>query len=332
MTFGYPEYLWALAVIPVGGVIGFFLLRNSLNRILSASGELRRKEVTNIYSVRYFVSAVLFAGALAGLVIAAAEPEWGEETVEDDRRGLEIAYVIDVSNSMLAEDIEPSRLARSRSVARAIAGRFPEAHSSVIIFKGAATVLVPMTEDSVAFELAMSNLSGGLITTAGTSIRDGLTAALDAFPEGSPRHRIVILFTDGDELQDSVNDISEELRNGSIPILTVQAGTSAGATIPLPTGGVLRDGDGNPVVVSVDESVLQRVADLTDGRLFRLTDTAVTQGIVDELQRRVGDGSEVLFRRTGEARYSAFVLISLLLLSLAVIIHSVPLGRKKRIE
>ncbi|MFA7566466.1 MAG: VWA domain-containing protein [Alkalispirochaeta sp.] len=332
MTFGYPDLLWLLLALPVGGIVVFFAVRRSLRNVLVISGDFQRRDITNLYVVRYFVASVLFAGAVASVIIAAAEPEWGEQTVEDDRQGLEIVFLIDVSNSMRAEDVEPSRLARARSVARAVVTRFPEAYTGVVIFKGAATTLVPMTEDSVAFDLAMSNLSGGLITTAGTSLYDGLATALDAFPPGSPRHQVIILFSDGEELQRSVDTLSDRLRRSDIPVLAVQTGTSAGATIPLSSGGVLRDGSGNPVVVGVDEAVLRKLADISKGRYFQINDPTVTQSIVEELQRRIGDGKDLLFRRAGEDRYHLFVLLAFVLLTAKVVSYSIPWGRKKGIE
>jgi Ca-activated chloride channel homolog len=332
VTFGYPENLWFLLLLPPAGVGAFLFLRGSLRTVLKMTGTYREKEFTNIYVVRYFVVSILFAGAMASLIFAASEPEWGEETVEDDRQGLEMVFLMDVSNSMRAEDIEPSRLARSRSVARTVANRFPSAYTSVVIFKGAATVLVPMTDDSVAFDLAMGNLSGGLITTAGTSLYDGLSTALDAFPSGSPRHQVILLFSDGDELQESADALADRLRRSEIPVLAVQTGTTAGATIPLASGGVLREDDGNPVIVGADERVLRRIAEASGGRYFHITDTAIAQTITEELQRRIGSDGDLLFRRSGEERYHLFILLALVLLSGMVVSHAVPWGRKRGVE
>jgi Ca-activated chloride channel family protein len=332
VNFEYPELLWYLISLPLGGVILLFAVRRSLRTIEEITGEYRRKEIHAINVVRYFVSGVLTFGAIASLIVALAEPVWGERSVEDERRGLELVFVIDVSNSMRAEDIDPSRLARARSVARSIAGRFPDAHKSVVIFKGAATVLVPMTEDPVSFDLAMNNLSGALITTAGTNIRDGLTAALDAFPPGSPRHRGILLFTDGEELLESVDAVVERIRREEIPIFAVQTGTEGGATIPLPSGGVLRDGDGEPVIAGVDSAVLRTLAAVSGGRFYRIADSGVTQSLVDDLEGATGVAQEILFRRTGENRYHLFVLLALVFLAGTVFVRSVPWGRKRGAE
>jgi len=332
VTFEYPDLLWYLLALPPGGAVLLFSVRRSIRTIEEMTGEYRRREIQAVNVVRYFVSAVLTFGAIASLILALAEPGWGERVVEDERRGLELVFVIDVSNSMRAEDIDPSRLARARSVARSVAGRFPDAHKSVVIFKGAATVLVPMTEDPVSFDLAMNNLSGGLITAAGTNIRDGLTAALEAFPTGSPRHRGILLFTDGEELLESVDSVVEQIRRREIPIFAVQTGTEGGATIPLPSGGVLRDGDGEPVIAGVDSAILRTLAEVSGGRYYRIADSGVTQSLVDDLEGATGVDREILFRRTGENRYHLFVLLALLFLAGNVLVRSVPWGRKRGAE
>lgn len=330
MTFEFQDALWYLAALPIAGIIMVFALRRSLRTIRDIAGDYRRREIIGNHIVRYFILSILFTAAIAALIIAVAEPQWGNEMIEDDREGLEIVFAIDVSNSMRAEDIRPSRLARSRNVARTIAGQFPEAHKAVVIFKGAATVLVPMTEDPVSFELAMSNLSGALITTAGTDIQDGTNAALDAFPTGTPRRQIIVLFSDGEQLVENAGDIHRRLREEDIPVLVVQTGTVGGATIPIPTGDLLRDEDGRPIIAGVDESTLRELAEASDGVYYRITEGTVAQTIVDDIRARTGAGEEVLFRPSGDSRYYVFVLVALALLGGTIVVQSIPWDRDRR--
>lgn len=332
MSFGYTDILWYLLAVPIGGVVLAFAGRRSLKTIEAVTGEYRRNEVVNAHVVRYFVLSMLFTGAVASLIFALAEPEWGEETIEDERRGLEIVFLIDVSNSMLAEDVSPSRLSRTRDVARTIASRVPEAHTAVIAFKGAATTIVPMTEDRVSFELAMSNLSGGVITDGGTDLADGLTTALDAFPTGSPRHQLILLFSDGQELENTVVSLSQEIRQSNVPIIAIQTGTEGGATIPIGGGEVMRDEDGLPVIAAVDVDVLQTVAELSGGRFVRIDENGVVALLVEEIRSRSGGDSTALFRREPQQRYHVFVVIALLFLMSIVVVQSIPWGRKRGYE
>ncbi|HKK49474.1 MAG TPA: VWA domain-containing protein, partial [Alkalispirochaeta sp.] len=286
-------------------------------------GRHRRTEILNTLAVKGFVTAVLFTGAIASLIVALAGPQWGDISVEDERRGLDLVFLMDVSNSMVAEDIPPSRLVRSREVARSIVGRLDESYRAVVAFKGAATVVVPMTEDPVAFDLAMSNLSGALITTAGTSVRSGLDTALGAFPSGSPRQKAIILFSDGEELQDTVDDELERLRTADIPVFGVLTGTSGGATIPTRSGGVLRDEAGRPVMVSVNRNTLEQLSAASNGQVYDIGDTSVAQDIAADLRELSGWGRDVVFREVSVERYHLFVLLAFVLFTGIILVNHV---------
>ena len=323
MSFLYGDVLWLLAGLPVLG--GLILVAGYRNRrtVSQFVGRHRRTEILNTLAVKGFVTAVLFTGAIASLIVALAGPQWGDISVEDERRGLDLVFLMDVSNSMVAEDIPPSRLVRSREVARSIVGRLDESYRAVVAFKGAATVVVPMTEDPVAFDLAMSNLSGALITTAGTSVRSGLDTALGAFPSGSPRQKAIILFSDGEELQDTVDDELERLRTADIPVFGVLTGTSGGATIPTRSGGVLRDEAGRPVMVSVNRNTLEQLSAASNGQVYDIGDTSVAQDIAADLRELSGWGRDVVFREVSVERYHLFVLLAFVLFTGIILVNHV---------
>jgi Ca-activated chloride channel family protein len=323
MTFIYPQVLWLLAGLPLIGMLLLFGAHRSRKIVGLFGGERRQSTVLNVLTVKTFVSGVLFGGVLGSLVLALAGPQWGNVSVEDERRGLDIVYLMDVSNSMVAEDIPPSRLSRSREVARSVAGRLSGEHHAVVAFKGAATVVVPMTEDPVAFDLAIGNLSGALITSAGTSVQSGISTALDAFSPGSPRHRAILLFSDGEELQDAVEEELERIRLGGIPVFAVVSGTRNGATIPTRNGDLLRDDAGQPVIVRADRRILERIADVSGGGLYELSDTNVAQQIASDLEALSGIGRDVVFREVSVDRYHVFVLIALILMAGIILVQNV---------
>ena len=323
MSFDTPEFLWYLTGIPL---IGLLLLASATRnrRVLTALTTRRREQILgSVLVVKVFITAILFSGALASLILALAGPRWGEVSVEDERRGLELVFLFDVSNSMAAQDILPSRLERSRETARAIAYRIPGAYSATVAFKGRATTIVPMTEDDVAFELAMSRLAGSLITAPGTNLEEGLRTAVDAFPGGSPRYRVIVLFTDGEQLAGGLDAVLEEIRIEEIPVIVVAAGTEGGAVIPTVDGGVIRDASGNPVIARVDTPTLRRIAETSNGSLYHLADRTVVQQISAELETRSGVGRQVIFRQSRAERYHLFVFLALALLILIVVVQSI---------
>ena len=323
MSFVYPEILWLLTGLPALGLILLWGTRRARQTVERFVGAHHRGEVMNVLVVKNFVVTILYTGAVTSLIFALAGPQWGEASVEDERRGLDLVFLMDVSNSMSAQDIPPSRLGRSREIARAIAARVPESYKAVVAFKGAATVVVPMTEDPVAFELALGNLTGALITTAGTSLENGLATALSAFPSGSPRHRAIVLFSDGEELQGTVREELDNLRRSGVPVYAVVAGTGDGATVPTRDGGVLRSEDGMPVIVGTDREILEELVEISNGGIYELFDTGVSQDIVAQLESLAGHGRDVVFREVSVDRYRLFVLLTLAFLAGVVLVRTI---------
>lgn len=326
MTVVYPEWLWLLAGIPVLGVLLLIGVRSGRRTVSRLVGTHSRAEVLTVLTVKQVISAVLVTVGLASLIVALAGPRWGSISVEDERRGLDVVFLMDVSNSMVAEDIPPSRLGRSREVARSLADRLDGAYHAVVAFKGAATVVVPMTEDPVAFDLAIGNLTGALITASGTSLENGLTTALAAFPSGTPRHRAIVLFSDGQELQDAVREQSDALRRSGIPVYAVLTGTQTGATIPTRDGGVLTDETGQPVIAAANRAVLEELAMISGGSFYDIAESGVAQRIAADLNRLGGRGRAVVFRETAVERYHLFVLVALVSLAGVVIVQNTRWG------
>lgn len=322
MNFSHPEYLVLLAGVPVVAIVVGWAGWRSRRAVALVAGGAARAEVLTIVTVKAFVSGFLNLLTLSALVVAVSGPSWGEASVEDNRSGLEIVFLFDVSNSMAAEDLNPSRLGRARDLARTVANRFPDAHRAVVVFKGAAVNIVPMTGDSVSFDLALGNVSGALVTSAGTSLEAGVQAALDAFPQGSPRRKVVVMFSDGEALQDDLDDVSEELRSSDIPFVVVPTGTSGGATIPLRDGSVLRDGEGNPVVAVLDRASLERIAALSGGAILSAETSGAVAEIVAYIDDYAGTSRDVVFRRTGVDRYLVFVLLALATSAIRILVRS----------
>jgi len=322
MSVDYPEALWLLAVLPVIAVAAYFGYLRSRARLQSLVGTYIRDEFFEALVFKRFLSGFAFTLTLAFLVVALSDPHWGERSIEDERRGLEIVYLIDVSNSMRAEDILPNRITRSREVARAVQSRIPDAYAAVIAFKGDVSVVSPMTEDSVAFELAMDYLSGPLVTTPGTDVERGLRSALELFPSGTNRRKVVLLFTDGQELTGDQRSLVREIVGADVAVVSIVAGTPAGALIPLSSGGVLRDQNGNPVIAGVDEAALAFLAEQTGGIVQRLDDTGVVGRLTEYLGGIAGSDRSVAFRVVGTARFRVFLILAVLSMAAGIWIEA----------
>lgn len=322
MTLEYAESLWLLLLLLLVGVVSYISFVGAKARLSRIVGSHAKDTFFDSFVFIRFMTTFSLLLALGFLIIALSDPRWGEESVEDERRGLEIVYLMDVSNSMLAEDIPPNRVSRSRDVARAVQNRLSGVFTSVVTFKGGASVVTPMTEDSVAFELAMDFLSGTLVTTPGTNLEAALETAVALFPDGTGRRKLIILFSDGQEMEGDVHKLVRELQEREMTVLSIISGTNEGALIPLADGGVLRDGSGNPVVAGVNGSVLSAIAEETGGRAWYLNDAGLVSSLSNTLNELSGADRSVVFRVVDTARFRLFLILALIALAGGMFIES----------
>jgi Ca-activated chloride channel family protein len=322
MTFLYPEALWLLLIMPVLAGVALFGTIRARHTVSAMVGSYRRDEILAAMTIKTFVVSILQGFAFILFIMAAAEPQWGEIAVEDERRGLDLVILVDISNSMLIEDVVPSRIARTRDVIRGVLARFEGVHASLIAFKGSPATLVPMTDDPVAMNLAVSNLSPALLTAPGTDLNRALRAGLQGFPAGSPRHQIILLFSDGGHEEGLDGTTIQLLRTSDIPIWTILTGSSAGGTIPHVGGGVMRDRSNSPVVLPARGDRMQMISELSRGKMFDISEVGIIQRLVADLEQITGRSDILLFRQAGRERYHLFVFAGFILLVIAVLVQS----------
>ncbi|TVR58696.1 MAG: VWA domain-containing protein [Spirochaetaceae bacterium] len=323
MSPAYPAVLWLLlGLIPVAGVLFVQFVRHR-EQVELVTGMWRKTDVANVLVVKWFFSSLLFLIALAAGILAIAEFSWGTAPVEEDRSGLDVVLVVDVSWSMLADDIRPSRLDRVREVIRGVIQEFPESRFGLVAFKGTALRLVPMTSDTLAVESVLDALSPTIIAAPGTDIGVGITAGLAAFPEGTDRHRAIIVLSDGENLHGTPFAPAMIAADRGIAVFAVGSGTLDGSTIRLPSGELLRDASGDVVISRLDPDTLRRIAELTGGPYVSLGDPDAFARIVGEMRamysRRVTEG----FRLAPVRRYRLFLLIALVSLMVAMGVRAV---------
>lgn len=314
-----PILLGLLIVVPVVAlqIRAFLTGREELVRL---GVQWPREQITRLYAVKWFFSALAFDLFLVFAVLAAADITWGERPVEEDRAGLDVVVVVDVSRSMFAADVDPSRLGRGLGVIRAVSRQLPAARMAIVAFKGEAITLMPLTEDSNALEIVLDGMGPALISAPGTNVEAGLAEALRSFPEATFAHRAVVLLSDGEALSGDPDDPVRNLRRRGIPILSVLAGSEEGAPVPAGDGSVLVDEEGRPVVSKANAALLADIATRTDGEFLRLTDAE----IVKQLTRRLSGFAEVReregFRLVPMRRYRFFLgaAIIALLVSTAI--------------
>ncbi len=324
--FESPTALLLLGIIPA--FIVFFIWRERARRRAAAvlgDVELIRQLMALIPARRYQKSA-LWLVALAALVIALARPVWGidEEFIEVE--GIALMIVLDVSASMDAQDILPSRLERAKLAARTLYQESQGDQVGLILFAGNAIVQFPLTSDILTAQTFLNAASSESITRQGTAMEDGLRLAIAAFDERIASDMVIVLMSDGENHQGQPVLAAEEAAERGILIYAIGYGTQAGAPIPEYDAqgeviGFKSDTAGNLVFTQLDESILAEVAEVTGGTYQPASDSGIE--IID-LLNEIGELERgILERRTdvkAVERFGLFLALALLALSIEIVL------------
>ncbi len=243
-----------------------------------------------------------WSAAAALIAVAVARPQWGELPNEASVRTRDVVVALDLSDSMLCEDLRPSRLARSVETIQRLLPALEGNRLAVVIFAGEAYPLVPLTSDLGAVAVFLEGVQPGMVALPGSNLERAVDGALELLPEEGEA-RVLLLFTDGENLQGDVQVATARLDEAGIRMLGVVAGTESGGPIPEPDGrgGVRykRDRDGRPVVTRAHPQVLRGIADAAGGEVVLLGDPEVTTSIasaVDRLQTREVESTRTMRR------------------------------------
>lgn len=267
MNFGRPDNLTLFWLLPLAVAIAVFAARRRQRRLHSLFGPEVR---TGTW--RTFSKSLLFLVALALLILGLSQPRWGFVWLEAKRSGSDIAFVVDVSRSMLAEDVSPSRMVRARRELLDLLDVLPGDRVALVAMAGQAFIECPLTEDYGAARMFIDYLAPDLIPVQGTDLAQGIRTAiraLDAGGEGTDMARAVILLSDGEDLAGQAQTAADEARARGIKIYTVGIGSKDGAPIPEPDGGFKKDLSGNMVISKPDETALKGLASVTGGEYVR---------------------------------------------------------------
>ncbi len=273
LTFAHPGVFWAMFALPVLAAI--FLSaeharRTALSLLLAA--RLQPRLAGSVSTARRRAGFALLLAGLALCITALARPQWGVTLEEQTTRGRDIIFAIDTSRSMLAQDVPPNRLERAKFAALDLMGEIGGDRVGLIAFAGEAFLQAPLTPDHDAVAENIQSLDTENIGQGGSNLAAAIAAARDAFGKGESTQRALILFSDGEELQEDVLKAAEDCK-ALFRIYTIGVGTEGGAPVIRPTqygGEYVRDASGNIVSSKLDESRLREVAKITGGFYLRL--------------------------------------------------------------
>lgn len=284
--FANPHLLWLLLVVPVM-VIVFAILLRLRKRNLSHFGniEVVKSLLRDVSSWRVRTKFILFIAAFSALVLAAARPQFGAKLREEKREGVEMMFVVDVSNSMLAEDFTPNRLDRTRYAIDKLFASLNQDRVGVVIFAGEAKVQLPITTDYRMARNFAKRLSPSLVEVQGTDISDAIDLASLSFSQREGASRVMILITDGEAHDADALAAAERAAERGIRIFAIGIGSPQGAPIKI-NGEFIKDEKGEMVVSRLNEELLQQITEKGNGAYIRASNAEFgLSEIVSEIEK-----------------------------------------------
>ena len=317
-------YFYFLAVIPL--VLLFYLVVH--NWKIRTQKRFAQKEALSRLSplkstFKPFLKIILVSIALVFLVGALVNPRMGTRMEEIKREGVDVVFAIDVSRSMLAEDIAPNRLEKSKQIVNQILNRLGGDRVGIIGYAGSAFPQLPITTDYNAARMFLSAMNTEMVSSQGTAISEAIQLSKSYFTEGNETSRVLILISDGEDHQGNVEAYTAEADEAAIKIISIGVGTSAGGPIPIKRNGVLqeylRDRNGERVITRMEEAILRQISSETGG-IFLYGD--ITSQVVDEVNKFLNTLDKEEFETTQFAefknQYQWFLGVALLLLFLDI--------------
>lgn len=316
LRFDTPIYLWMLLVVPALMVIRVIVNRRQLKRQKRFGDPKMLKLLTpDVSRFRPLVKFSLLLGALAVVIIMLARPQMGSKIQHEKRNGIEAIICMDISNSMKAEDVAPSRLDKSKMLVENLVDHFTNDKIGLVVFAGDAFVQLPITSDYVSAKMFLQNIDLSLIETQGTDIARAITVGMRSFTQQEKVGRAIIVITDGEDHEGGAAEAAAEARKRGINVFILGVGSVKGAPIPTGNGGYMTDATGQTVMSALNEPMCQDIAKAGSGTYIHVDNTSDAQEqLNDELTKlQKGETNSVIYSEYDE-QFQAFGILAVLLL------------------
>src|SRR5262245_31029391 len=327
MSFGAPEWLWGLLLIPLLTAIFVHAERRGLKRLQQfVSARLLPQLAATVNRRRRIIRFGLLLLGLALAVVSLAQPRWGYTFQDVKRKGLDLLIAVDTSRSMLSNDVQPSRLERVKLAIQDLVNELQGDRVGLIAFAGRAFLQAPLTIDYDAVIEAVNDLDTKTIPEGGTNISSAITLATQSFGKSAMGNRTLIIFTDGEELSGDAVKTAKAAADAGVRIFTVGVGTPQGSLIPV-TGDTgetsfVKDINGQVVKSKLDDKRLREVAEATGGFYLHLENGPRTmqQVQIEGLAKMQAAEMDVRLSRRPIERYEWPLGAALIALALSILI------------
>jgi Ca-activated chloride channel family protein len=326
IRFAHTEYFYLLLLIPV--FIGIYLMWNSWRKkALKRFGDVKVIQVLmpRFSGSRPLIKFIVLLTAYIFFVVGIADPQVGSRLEKVKRTGIDLFLVLDVSNSMLAEDIRPNRLDRAKMAINRLVDRLQGDRIGIVVFAGHAYKQLPLTTDYAAAKLFLSAVDTKIVPTQGTAIGEAINMAVESFDDNKHNKAIVVI-TDGENHEDDAVGAAKAAAEKGIKVFTIGMGLPDGAPIPLYDRngnrlGFKKDKQGKTVVTKLNEDMLRQIAAAGDGSYVRANNaTTGLSKVLDDINKIQKQEIETRQFTDYEDRFQIFLAMALILLLVELLI------------
>lgn len=329
--FENPIYLWLLVVVAVLALIRFVTYFNQKKR-LSKFGdpELMKQLMPNRSRWRPLVKFILLELALTLIIVMLARPQQANGISQEKRSGIEVVIAMDISNSMRAEDVSPSRLDRAKMMIENLVENFINDKIGLIVFAGDAFVQLPITSDYVSAKMFLSTIDPTMIVNQGTDIAGAIEMASHSFTQQEHVGKAIIVITDGEDHEGRAVEAAKDAHERGFNVYVLGIGSTKGSPVPDPdTGNYMIDNQGNTVMSRLNEQMCREVAQAGGGAYIHVDNNSSAQRLLDEELDKLEKGETTIYSDYAEQfQYAAAFALLLLIIEVCILDRRNPLLKK----
>ena len=322
LRFEDPIYLWMLLIIPILVLVRFIVWQKRKHNLRKfGDPSLLKEMMPDVSKYRPTIKFCLLLSAITILIFMIARPQVGSKISHEKREGIEVLIALDISNSMLAQDVIPSRLEKSKLLIEDLVDHFTNDKVGLVVFAGDAFVQLPITNDYVSAKMFLQNINPSLITTQGTDLARAISLSQSCFTQREHIGRAIIVITDGEDHEGGALEAAREAYKKGINVFILGVGTSKGAPIPDGNGGYLKDNSGQTILSALNEQMCKQVAKAGNGVYIHVDNTSDAQEKLNKELSKLQSGiSDTVVYSEYNEQFQFFGIILLLLLIVETIL------------
>ncbi len=330
--FEHTTYLYLLGLVPV--LIGLFVLaRHWRRKAIRDFGDwpVMQRLMPEYSAIRPVAKAVLILLATCFLILGIANPQMGNKMETVKREGVEIVIALDVSNSMMAEDIKPSRLEQAKLAISQLIKRLRNDKLGLVVFAGQAYVQIPLTTDYSASRMFLSSVNTNIVPVQGTAIGAAIELSMESFDQDTKGNKALVIISDGENHEDDAIELAKTAQEAGIQVHTIGIGSPDGVPIPVYNRygqkDFRRDNEGNVVITKLNEAMMQQIAAAGGGTFVRATNVTAALKLVFD---KINELEKQEFETAKVADYESWFQIPLAIALFFLVLEFLILPRKNK--